>query len=57
MEVGLNLGIISGVLDPLLDYKNFLDNLCQNNKGIPCKYIYIYTYNEIVIIKQTVRAN
>ena len=44
-EVSLNLGIIPGVLDPLLSYKNLLDSLHKNNKGIPYKkkiYIYIY---------------
>ena len=45
VEFGLNPGIIPGVLDPLLGYKNFLDSLCKNNKGIPYNiYIYIYIY-------------
>ena len=35
-EVGLNLSIIPSVLDPFLDYKNFLDSLCKKNKAKPC---------------------
>ena len=49
-EVSLNLGIIPGILDPLLSYKNLLDSLRKNNKGIPYKKIYMY--DEIIIIKK-----
>ena len=31
-EVGLNLSLISGILDPLLGHKNLLDSLHINNK-------------------------
>jgi len=51
-KVGLNLGIISGIVDPLFGYKNFLDSLHKNNKGIPCKKKkFIYIYSEIIIKK------
>ena len=36
-EVGLNLGLVPGVLDAFLNYKNLLDSLHKNDKGIPCK--------------------
>ena len=36
-EVGLNPSLISGVLDAFFIYKNLLDNLHKNDKGIPCK--------------------
>ena len=60
-EVDLNPGIISRILNPLFGYKNFLNSLRKNKKGIPCKnniyiYIYIYLYSEI-IIKKNGRGN
>ena len=36
-EVGLNPSLILGVLDPFFIYKNLLENLHKNDKGIPCK--------------------
>ena len=33
-EVSLNPDLISGVLDPFLSYKNLLDSLYVNNKGV-----------------------
>ena len=35
--VGLNPSLIPGILDPFFNYKNLLNNLHKNDKGIPCK--------------------
>ena len=33
-EVGLNSSLILGILDPFLSYKNLLDSLHINNRGV-----------------------